>query len=236
MPKKQQSNVDQWLKRETPRIRKALESASRYFDSNDNLTVNTLEAVYGQESSFGTRLRERGSTSAAGHFHLEPATAKQYGLSVSKSNDQRFDIDYASSAAARYLKDLNSKFSKKTTLLGRATTIAVKDSSERKKFVLAAFNGGEGRVAGAQRRAEIAGKDPQLWNEVKKFLKSANTKESKANEMRQYVEKVLSYEDEFVFKSPADKNLKHKEIRKGKYRCTEGHWVTIDDRPVFICA
>jgi len=57
MAKKQSSDVDVWLGRETPRVRKALESASRYFDGGDRLTVNTLEAVYGQESSFGTRLR-----------------------------------------------------------------------------------------------------------------------------------------------------------------------------------
>ena len=51
MAEREPSNVDQWLKRETARIRKALESASRYFDSNEELTVNTLEAVYGQENS-----------------------------------------------------------------------------------------------------------------------------------------------------------------------------------------
>lgn len=166
MPKEQQSNVDQWLKRETPRVRKALESASRYFDSNDTLTVNTLEAVYGQESSFGIRLGVRGSSKAAGHFQLKPDVAKQYGLSVSKNNDQRFDINYASSAAARYLKDIHSMFNKKTRLL----------------------------------------------------------------------EKIPLYESEFSEKSSADKNIKQKEPRTGRYRCTEGHWVTIDDRPVFICA
>ena len=32
-----------------------------------------------------------------------------------------------------------------------------------------------------------------------------------------------------------DKKVKEKDVRQGKYRCTEGHWVTIDDRPVFIC-
>lgn len=89
------SNVDRWLERETPRVRKALESASRYFDANDNLTVNTLEAVYGRESSFGTMLGERGSSGAAGHFQFEPKTARRYGLSISKQNDQRFDIDRA---------------------------------------------------------------------------------------------------------------------------------------------
>ena len=81
------SNVDQWLERETPQIRKALESASRYFDANDHLTVNMLEAVYGRESSFGTMLGTRGSAGAAGHFQFTPETAKRYGLSVSKNND-----------------------------------------------------------------------------------------------------------------------------------------------------
>ncbi|MBI3322584.1 MAG: transglycosylase SLT domain-containing protein [Candidatus Omnitrophica bacterium] len=103
MPTKQTSNVGAWLERETPRIRRALESASRHFDADDNLTVNTLEAVYGRESSFGTLLGTRGSSEAAGHFQFQPDTATRYGLSSSKGNDQRFDIDRASSAAARYL-------------------------------------------------------------------------------------------------------------------------------------
>ena len=153
------SKVDQWLERETPRIRKALESASRYFDGNDSLTVNTLEAVYGQESSFGTLLGTRGSTEAAGHFQLKPDAAKRYGLSVSKGNDQRFDIDRASSAAARYLKDLDTWFGKRTTLAEGLHTIPVKSVSERKKFILGAFNAGEGRIAKAQRLAEKAGRN-----------------------------------------------------------------------------
>ena len=72
MPTKQKSNVDVWLQRETSHVRRALESASRHFDSDDNLTVNTLEAVYGRESSFGTLIGTRGSPEAAGHFQFEP--------------------------------------------------------------------------------------------------------------------------------------------------------------------
>lgn len=140
MAEQQPSNVDQWLERETPRTRKALESVSRYFDSNDELTVNTLEAVYGQENSFGILLGKRGSTEAAGHFQFKPKTAREYGLSVSKENDQRFDINRASSAAARYLKDLNTWFGKRTKLSEGLYTVPVKNVSERKKFVLGAFN------------------------------------------------------------------------------------------------
>ena len=122
---------------------------------------------------------------------------------------------------------LNTWFGKRTTLSEGVHTIPVKNISERKKFVLGAFNAGEGRIADAQHLAEKAGRDPQLWEDVARHL---------PRETRQYVEMVPRYEAEFALKSPANKNVKKKEVRKGKYRCTVGHWRTIDDRPVFICA
>ncbi len=225
MPKK--SNVDAWLEMETDHVQKALESASRYFNSNDNLTVNTLEGLYGQESSFGLpkMMGERGSIRPAGHFQLSSDTARRYGLTVTKTNDQRFDIDFASSASARYLKDLHTFFSKDTVLDKNRKTIGVKNPVERKKFILGAFNAGEGSIVKAQRLAEKAGKNPQLWSDVEMYL---------TEETRQYIPKVLPYEAEFGLKSPANKNLKEKNPKK-EYRCTEGHWVTLDDRRVFIC-
>lgn len=227
MPTKQASDVDIWLERETDHVRKALESASRHFDGSDNLTVNTLEAVYARESSFGLpeKMGKRGSADPAGHFQLSVDTARRYGLIVTKNNDQRFDIDYASSASARYLKDLHTFFSKDTTLIGSTKTIGIKDPAERKKFVLGAFNAGEGSIAKAQRLAQKAGKNPKLWSDVEKFV---------SNETQQHIPKVLPYENEFGLKSPANKNVKEKSPKK-EYRCTDGHWVTIDDRPVFIC-
>ena len=180
MAKRQPSNVDTWLGRETPRVRKALESASRYFDSNSRLTVHTLEAVYGQESSFGTMMRKPGSAAAAGHFHLEPNTAKRYGLNVSKNNDERFDMSRSSSAAARYLRDLNKMFSRKTTILGHSRTVPITSAPERKKFVLGAFNAGERHMADAQRLAQEAGSNPRFWSEVQKFLEPANPKKRKS--------------------------------------------------------
>lgn len=234
MAEKQPSNVEQWLRRETPRVRKALENASRYFDSKDGLTVNTLEAVYGQESSFGTMLGTRGSARAAGHFQLQPETAKRYGLNVSRDNDQRFDIDYAASAAARYLKDLDTMFSERKTSKV-PDTIPVKSASERKKLVLAAYRAGEGRIASAQRLAEKTGSDPQSWSEVQRFLEPAGANEFAAEGIRRYIEQVPTYEMEFARKSLANKKLKRKAAKKEPVRCTVGHWRTIDDRPVFIC-
>jgi membrane-bound lytic murein transglycosylase MltF len=236
MAKQRPSNVEQWLKRETPRVRKALESASRYFDANDELTVNTLEAIYGQENSFGILMGTRGSARAAGHFQFEPKTARRYGLIVSKGNDQRFDIDRASSAAARYLKDLNTWFGERTSLGKGLYTIPVKSISERKKFILGAFNAGEGRVARAQHLAQDGRRNPHVWSDVVNDLAQAKAGPAKAKETREYVEMVPLYEAEFAQKSPANKTMKKKGARKGKSLCTVGHWRTIDERPVFICA
>lgn len=232
---KQKSNVTTWLKREDNHKLKAIENASRYFDKNDELTVNMLEAVYGQESSFGTMQGKRGTSGAAGHFQLKKATAEKYNLVVSKDNDQRFDIDYASSAIARYLKDLDNMFVKPLILLKELPTISVESASERKKFVLGADNGGEGRIARAQHLAEQAGKDPQAWDDVKEFLEEAGATKNKAKEICDYVDNVLAYEDEFSAISPADKDMKNKDGIKPGTRCTDGHWVTIDDHHVFIC-
>lgn len=52
-------------------------------------------------------------------------------------------------------------------------------------------------------------------------------------ETAQYVERVLTDEAEFTLKSLANKNLKG--VPKGKYRCMEGYWRVIDERPVFLC-
>ena len=94
-----------------------------------------------------------------------------------------------------------------------------------KKFVLGAFNAGEGNIDKAQALAEKAGKNPELWSDVANYL---------TDETRQYILNILSYQNEFSLKSSANKNIKQKEPRR-QNRCTEGHWVTIDDRPVFIC-
>ncbi len=229
------TEVDIWLERETPHKRKALENASAYFDKNDKLTVNTLEAIYAQESSFGTQRNKRGITSAAGDLHLEKNTAERYGLTVSSKNDQRFDIDYASIAAARYLKTLDNLFSKDTRLGKNLATISIQDASARKEFVLAAYNGGEGTIAKAQSLAQKAGKDPAIWEEVQGFLSKVNISAKKVIEIRKYVQDVPANEMEFSEKSLADKKAKDKRGKNPNDKCRQGRWITKDDHHIFIC-
>lgn len=228
------SNVDVWVGKESEHKRKALENASRHFDKNDSLTVNTVEATYGQETSFGVNRGKRGQEGPAGDFNLTKATAQRMGLTVSKENDQRFDVDYASWGAAKYLKTLHSFFTKETDLGHSLKTIPVKDYRERKKFTIAAYNGGEGRIARAQHEAQKKGKNPGKWNDVKHFLKLSGATLAKAKEIIKHVDKVLNYETEFSKKSKVDKKIKFKKPKKLNSRKGNCHWVTIDDRPVCI--
>ena len=245
MPKKKtikkriikKTDVETWLEREkfNSHIREALENASRYFGRGDKLTVNTLEAIYGEESSFGALLRDRGIDGAAGHFHIEKKTAVQYGLIITKEDDPRFDIDYASITAARYLTDLHRYFGKPTKLREDRVTIPIADISERKKFVLAAYNMGQSYIAYAQQLAQEAGKDPTNWEDVKWFLEAAGVKPRTASKGRRYVDDILKNEIEFAQKSTADKKVKNKRPGKSKGHCTKGHWIPKDHHHILIC-
>lgn len=232
---KKRSDVDVWLERETLAVRKALENASRDLGVSD-FTVHTLEAIYGQESSFGTLMGTPGSDDPAGHFQFEKSTAERFGLKVSKKKDERFDRDLASAAAVKYLNVLGKLFSGKAKLGQTKEAFSVRSVSERKKFVLGAFNAGEGRIARAQHLAADSGKNPQLWSDVRGFIEAAGAEEGKNQETLKYVDAILLNENEFSPKSRAGKNLQRK-LKQSKYRCDEdeGRWRTIDDRPVLIC-
>ncbi len=235
-------NVNEWIDYRTPHQVKALEKASKVFDDKDNLSVNTLEAIYGKESSFGDKRylddSRRGSDKPAGHFQQKKAAAKEQGLSTDHKNDQRFDIDEASISAAKQLKMLDNFFSKKTNLgedknKNKIFTIAISDKAVREIFTIAAYNIGQGRVAQAQALAKAAGKDPTNWEDVKEFLIAAGAKSNQAKEAIEYVKKVLEYKKEFEKKSEANKKLKDKDLKETNLQ-KDGHWVTIDDHPVLI--
>ena len=174
------------------------------------------------------------SKGPAGDFRIKKETAERMGLTVSKSNDQRFDVDDSSWAAAKYLKTLDSYFSEETVLIGTLKTIPISDSVERRKFAIAAYNAGEGNIAKAQRAAKKAENSPVYWDSVKEFLDAAGISSSKADEMRDYVKKVSDYEIEFAEKSSTDQRIKLKQPTKLDKQELKVHWVTIDANPVLI--
>ena len=83
-----------------------------------------------------------------------PETAVHLGLPANQMHQPEKNI----SAAARYLRELERKFS---DIPGR---------SERINFILAAYNGGTGHVRDAMALARKHGKNPQLWSDVAPFI------------------------------------------------------------------
>lgn len=208
MPRKQKPsqkpNVDSWMNSVTSKKLLALEHAAKLFPEESLYDFFMLEGMYGKESSFGTDKGEKNSSEAVGDFQIKPDIADKYGLKVSKKLDERFDVDKASKCAARYVTSLDRSFGKKTNVGLGFDTIPVKDSEERQKFALAAYNAGANRIARAQKATQKEGKNPTKWDDVKKFLKEAGCTPVQAKETAEYPDKVLSYSREFKQKSNSD--------------------------------
>ncbi|MDE7407429.1 MAG: transglycosylase SLT domain-containing protein [Muribaculaceae bacterium] len=90
----------------------------------------------------------RSFAGARGLMQIMPRTGRAYGLR--NANDPEQSVR----AAVRLLSDLDSQLQP-----------LVPDEAERKKFMLAAYNGGLGHVLDAIRLAEKHGMDPAIWDE-----------------------------------------------------------------------
>lgn len=108
---------------------------------------------------------------ARGMWQFLPATAKEYGLSVNKNNDERTDVQKSAKAAARYLSDMCAVFGNDAFLL-----------------VTASFNCGDGRLRVALREANSLEGDSKR----KRSFFYLYDKKLIPPETRDYVFKVIS--------------------------------------------
>ncbi|MFO7735294.1 MAG: transporter substrate-binding domain-containing protein [bacterium] len=105
-----------------------------------------------QESEFNTVAVSWAG--AEGLMQLMPRTAKRFGISNLSDPEQSLK------AGTKYLAFLSRHFRK------------IENDDERKKFILAAYNAGEGHVGDARRLAKAHGADDNVWKDnVEKYLK-----------------------------------------------------------------
>lgn len=111
-----------------------------------------MAAVCCQESGFDARARSWAG--ACGLMQIMPGTAEAVGLPLSEIFDPEANI----SAAARYISQLNTTFSD------------IPNATERRNFVLAAYNGGANHVRDAMALTRKHGGDAHRWKDVERNL------------------------------------------------------------------
>ncbi|MCH8567005.1 MAG: transporter substrate-binding domain-containing protein [Balneolales bacterium] len=118
-----------------------------------------LAALIFQESQFNPDARSWAG--ATGLMQLMPRTAAAYG--AVNTNDPRQSIE----AGTSFLIWLNEYWENH-----------IEDEEERKNFVLASYNVGQGHVQDARRLAEYHGANPNVWlNNVARFMEKKSNPE-----------------------------------------------------------
>ena len=138
---------------------------------------------------------------ARAESNLDPGARSSDGLSVgtfqvTRSTAAEMRRKIATGAVARppgaddialgvgYLRYLHDLFGRGARLGAGLQAVAVPDARERRLFAVAAYNAGEGRVAQAQARAALVGRDPRRFTNVQRFLPAIT---------QDYVQRVVGY-------------------------------------------
>lgn len=155
-----------------------------------------LAAICYHESRFQNNLTSWAG--AAGIMGLMPRTAASLGL----TSEDRMNPDLSIGAAVELLDRLDKIFRR------------INDIKEREKFLLAAYNAGNGHINDAQALAEKYGANPYVWEgNVKKYLELKGNPEYyndpvcksgyfRAGQTIQYVDAVLNTMERFKRISP----------------------------------
>lgn len=146
-------------------------------------------AVVSAESSFNAKAVSKDGHTTKGLFQLQDSTGMRMmdRLKLGSKYDP-FDPKMNVNVGVGYLRYLHDVFSQPTTLKKGLVTHGAANSASLEKLAVAAFNAGEGRVAGAQRRAQQAGLDPSRYENVERYLPEST---------RRYVSKVSTLKDSF---------------------------------------
>jgi len=123
-----------------------------------------------------SRFRNVSCPGGLGVMQLSKVIARRFGAG-GRVMDPRANI----MAASEYIRYMDQKFSD------------IEDSTERQKFVIAAYNSGMKPVVTARSRARSARKDHCKWEEVKPYYRN--------NHSKRYQKKILKKYEEYKHKS-----------------------------------
>jgi len=140
-------------------------------------------AVVDRESSFNPKAVSADGHQSKGLFQLLDRTGQDLLKRLGMERDYNpFDPEQNVYLGVGYLRHLHDIFSKETALPNKTTTVVAANNSSLEKLAVAAFNAGEGRVASAQQRALLAGKDASQYEHIEDYLPEST---------QQYVSRVL---------------------------------------------
>jgi membrane-bound lytic murein transglycosylase D len=170
------SYVKSYMDRYGSGLRKMRDWGRPYFDMMDQVLDQyglPMQLKYLAVIESGLKTNAVSWAGAVGPWQFMPATARRYGLTVTRTIDQRTDYIKSTHAAARYLRDLYGEF-------------------QDWLLVIAAYNGGEGRVRQAIRRSghsdfwKLQYQLPaESMNHVKKFIATHYVFEEEGGETTQ---------------------------------------------------
>ena len=174
------SRMEPWLRTQEKRaLAGDIERASRAVGVDPALAL----AVAVAESSLDPTAQASDGLSS-GTFQVRPSTAEDVRGRIRGGEVPRPPGGDDVALGVAYLRHLDDLFSTARELAPGLQTTAISDPVERQRFAVAAFNAGQGRVAGAQQRAAALGGDPRRFEDVRAHLPPIT---------RGYVDRVQHY-------------------------------------------
>jgi hypothetical protein len=146
-------------------------------------------AVMQAESGFNPAAVSSDGHFSKGLFQLLDGTGQELHANAGlTSSYDPFNPEQNVELGVRYMRRLHDYFSEGTKLTNNYRTTAAANIASLEKLAVASFNAGEGRVASAQQRAEKAGVDPSVYEQVAPYLPDST---------QDYVQKVMKYRLQF---------------------------------------
>ena len=157
--------------------------------SKHGIDPSLAMSVAQAESSFNPNAVSVDGHDSKGLFQLLDQTGKEMmGRLDVKGAYTPFDPVQNSELGIGYLRYLHELFSSESELPNKLRTTPAANSASLEKLAVAAFNAGEGRVASAQQRALLNGRNPADYHQIAEYLPEIT---------QQYVRRVTDYKQQF---------------------------------------